>query len=236
MTAVSVGAVFALFLFALTSSCVPVNAGSSISIFPPPPDSKPYGLSYEKHVENFWDWLISQPSDENPSNDPTGQNCANGQENTNSSVFYLVGGGGGKFDKTCKVPAGKAIFIPVMSVEVSDKEVPNASVDELHKLAKKDQDSVTSLSLKIGDKEYSFEDLKKYRIHTGDFEVVFPENAIFGATAGPSKAAADGYYVITEKLPRGNYTINYKGSLICPGTECLAPNFAEDVKFTLVVE
>ena len=40
-------------------------------------------------------------------------------ENGNSSVFHPVGGGGGEFTKTCKVPAGKALFIPVMSVEVS---------------------------------------------------------------------------------------------------------------------
>lgn len=218
------------------SSIIPVNASNSVKIFPPPPEGKPYGLSYEQHVENFYKWLISIPSDENPSNDPTGQNCAKGQENSNSSVFYLVGGGGGRFDKICRVPEGKAIFIPVMSVEVSDKEVPNASEEELSRFAKKDQDSVTSLSLSIGDKVYSFEDLKKYRIHTGVFEVDFPENGLFGASAGPSKAVADGYHVITEPLPKGNYTINYKGSLICPGTECLAPNFAEDVKFTLIVE
>jgi hypothetical protein len=231
-----IGISFAFFLFALTASLAPVKGSTSVNIFPPPPNSDPYGLTYEQHVQNFYEWLISVPSDENPSNDPTGQNCAKGQENTNSSVFYLVGGGGGKFDKTCKVPAGKAIFIPVISVEVSDKEVPNASVDDLHKLAKKDQDSVTSLSLTIGEKAYTFDDLKKYRVHTGVFEVVFPENAIFGASPGPSKAVADGYHVITEKLPVGTYTINYKGSLICPGTECLAPNFAEDVTFTLVVE
>ena len=137
MKGIPAGIILALFLIVLTYSFVPVKASSSINIFAPPPDSTPYGLTYEQHVENFYDWLISVPADANPSNDPTGQNCAKGQENTNSSVFYLVGGGGGRFDKTCKVPAGKAIFIPVMSVEVSDKEVPNASVDELHKLAKK---------------------------------------------------------------------------------------------------
>jgi hypothetical protein len=230
------GIVFVLFLVVLAYSLTSAKAGTSIDIFPPPPDSKPYGLTYEQHVENFYDWLVSVPSNENPSNDPTGQNCAKGQEDTNSSVFYLVGGGGGKFDKICKVPAGKAIFIPVMSVEVSDKEVPNASVDDLDKTAKKDQDSVTSLSLTIGNKTYSFDELKKYRVHTGVFDLNFPENAIFGATPGPSKAVADGYHVITEILPRGTYTLNFKGSLICPGTECLAPNFAEDVKFTLVVE
>ena len=38
--------------------------------------------------------------------------------------------------------------------------------DQLDKIAKKDQDIVTSLYLKIGDKEYNRADLSKYRIHT----------------------------------------------------------------------
>lgn len=92
--------------------------------------------------------------------------------------FYLSGNGEGKSDRTCKVPAGKGLFIPVMVVEWSDKEVPNASVEELHKSAKKDQDSVNSLYLKICDKEYNYEDLLKYRTHTDDFEVVFPNNGL----------------------------------------------------------
>jgi hypothetical protein len=155
----------------------------------------------------------------------------------NSSVFYLSGNGGGKtLDRTCKVPAGKGLFIPVSPMEISDKEVPNASVERLHDIAKKDQDSVTSLSLKIGDKEYSLEDLKKYRIHPGDFQVIFPENAIFGATAGPSKAAADGYYVITEPLKKGNYTIAYSASLICPSVDCIQPNFAQDIAYVITAE
>ena len=66
-------------------------------------------------------------------------------------------------------------------MEVSDKEAPNASVEDLHRLTKKDQDSVTSLYLKINDKEYSRQDLSKYRTHTGVIEVTFPKNAVFGA-------------------------------------------------------
>ena len=216
----------------LMSAAAGVN---SVNIFPP--ETGPYGLTYEEHVKNFWKWVISLPKNMNPWDDPTGKNCANGQLEMNSSVFYLSGNGGGKtLDRTCKVPAGKGLFIPVSPMEISDKEVPNASVERLHEIAKKDQDSVTSLSLKIGDKEYSFEDLKKYRIHPGDFEVIFPENAIFGATAGPSKAAADGYYVITEPLKKGNYTIAYSASLICPSVDCIQPNFAQDIAYVITVE
>jgi len=83
---------------------------NSFNIFPP--ESKPYGLSYEQHIKNFWHWIISIPQDKNPWDDQTGENCAIGQLETNASVFYLSGNGGGKSDRVCKVSAGKGLFIP----------------------------------------------------------------------------------------------------------------------------
>ena len=210
-------------------------AGSnSVNIFTP--ESKPYGLPYEEHIKNFWKWIISFPKDKSPWNDQTGANCDNGQSGTNSSVFYLSGNGGGKSERTCKVPVGKSLFIPVSPMEASDKEVPDASVEDLQAIAKKDQDSVTSLYLRINDKEYNREDLSKYRTNTSDFEVAFPKNAIFGASEGNSKSVADGYYIITQPLTKGNHTVHYKSSLICVGTACVAPNFAQDNKYNIIAK
>jgi hypothetical protein len=42
------------------------------------------------------------PVDKNPVNDPTGDNCAVNQRESNSSVFYLSGCGGGDVERTCK--------------------------------------------------------------------------------------------------------------------------------------
>jgi hypothetical protein len=190
-----------LLLFSVTLS--PVAGSNSVNIFPP--GSKPYGLTYAEHIKNFWKWALSMPASENPVDDPTGEKYSNGQTNTNSSVFYLAFNNGGISERTCKVLAGKGLFIPVMQVEWSDKEAPGASVEKLHKSAKKDQDSVNSLYLKIGDKEYNYQDINKYRTHTDDFEVVFPDNGIFGvAEGGVSKVVADGRYIITEPLTKGN--------------------------------
>ena len=229
---IAISGIFVLFLLSwISPSAASVD---SVNIFPP--ENKPYGLPYEQHVKDFWKWVISLPIEKSPWSDSSGQDCSIEQLETNSSVFYLSGNGGGKSDRTCKVPAGKGLFIPVSPFEISDKEAPSASVEDLHKIAKKDQDSVTSLYLKIGDREYSPQDLGKYRIATEDFEVIFPQNAIFGASEGISKAVADGYYVITEPLAKGNYTITYKSSLICPGTDCIEPNFAQDITYKLFVE
>ena len=219
-------------LLSLISFAVGEN---SVNIFPP--ESKPYGLSYEQHVKNFWKWLLSIPQDKSPWEDETGENCDIGQLETNAStIFYLSSNGGGKSDRVCTLPAGKGLFIPVSPMEISDKEAPNRSIEDLHKIAKKDQDSVTSLYLKINDKEYTRQELSKYRIPTEDFEVLFPKNPVFGVTEGISKAVADGYYIITEPLEKGNYTILYKSSLICPEIDCIQPNFAQDIKYNLIVE
>lgn len=224
-----------LFVFLLWGTLSPVLGLNSVNIFPS--ESKPYGLTYVEHIKNFWKWLLGIPAKESPINDPTGEKCANGQSNTNSSVFYLSGSGGGKTYRVCEVPSGKGLLIPVMTVEWSDKESPGATIDELDKAAKKDQDSVNSLYLKIGDKEYQYKDLLKYRTHTDDFEVVFPDNGLFGVIeGGPSKVVADGFYIITEPLAKGNYPIHVKSSLICLDPDCVEPNFAVDSTYNITAK
>jgi hypothetical protein len=218
-----------LFSFVL----LPVAGSTSVDIFPP--GSKPYGIPYAEHIKNFWKWTLGIPGKDNPINDPTGEKCATGQLNTNSSVFYLAFNNGGVSERTCKVPAGKGLFIPVMQVEFSDKEAPGATIEELSLSAKTDQDSVNSLYLNIGDKEYNYEDLLKYRTHTDGFELDFADNGIFGVIeGGPSKAVADGYYIMTEPLQKGNYTVHFKSSLSCLDPGCAEPNFAQDIKYNII--
>ena len=193
-------------------------------------------LRPEKPIK-YVEWSLGIPANENPVNDPTGEKCTNGQSNTNSSVFYLSFNNGGKSERTCIVPAGKGLLIPVMQVVITDKDIPGASVEELATSAKKDQDSVNSLYLKIGNKEYKYKDLYPYRTPTDVFEVVFPDKGIFGILGGGlSKAVADGFYILTEPLTNGTYLIHFKSSLICPDPGCAEPNFAQDIKYNIVVQ
>ena len=90
---------------------------------------------------------------------------------------------------------------------------------------------------KIDDKEYKYEDLIKYRTHTDVFEVVFPDKGILGVSeGGVSKAVGDGFYIITEPLIKGNYSIHFKSSLICPDPGCAGPNFAQYIKYNIIAE
>jgi hypothetical protein len=213
----------------------PVAGATPLNIFAP--GTKPYGLTYSQHIENFWKWALGIPAKDNSINDLTGEKCATGQSNSNSSVFYLTFNNGGTSERVCKVPAGKALFIPVSQAEISNIDLPTATPTELKNGVKADQDSVNSLYLKIGDKEYNFNELKLKRTPTDVFNATIANNGIFGAVkGGPTKAAADGYYVITDPLQKGNYTVDYKSSLNCTGEGCLETNFAQDIKYTIIAQ
>lgn len=77
-----------------------------------------------------------------------------------------------------------------------------------------------------------------YKLSDTDiFEVDYADNGIFGIVEGrPTKASADGYYIITEPLQRGNYTVHHKSSLICLEPGCAEPNFAQDIKYNIIAE
>ena len=220
------------FSFSITSTYA--QNESSISYFPS--NEKPFGLSYEDHITNYWKWILSIPVEQNPMMDRTGEQCTFLQNLSSSSIFYLSANGGGKSERTCTIPAGLGILIPIIDVEASEAEKPGATLQELHQIAKNDQDHVTSLYLKINDVEFDESELRKHRFHTNDFEVLFPENALFGANPGVSSAVADGFYIVTKPLAVGNYTIDFKGGLSCFGVECLEANFATENLNHLIVK
>jgi hypothetical protein len=192
-------------------------------------DSNPYGISYEDWTIKWWQWLISIPAQNTPMEDNTGERCQEGQGNL--TVFFLSGSGGSSAERTCTVPAEKAILVPVSTVECSFAEQSGTNEQELHTCAEEDQSSNPTLFLSVDGLQ--IQQLEKYRVHSRAFNVTFPENAIFGAKAGPSLAVSDGYWVILEPLPPGEHEIYFKSSLTNPTTGILF--FSDEEKYHLNV-
>jgi hypothetical protein len=192
-------------------------------------DSKPYGLSYEDWTIKFWQWLLPIPVEINPKTDKTGEHCQEGQGTL--PVFFLTNGDGSFTERTCTVPAEKAILIPVGLVECSFAEQSGTNEEELHTCAEEDQSSNPILFLSVDGRQ--IQQIEKYRVHSRAFNVTFPENGLFGAKAGPSRAVSDGYWLIFEPLPPGEHEIHIKSSLTNPTTGILF--FADEVKYHLNV-
>lgn len=206
-----------------------IDAGSGIKIFSP--NSRPYNATYEDWTAAWWKWFISIPVNSNPLTDSTGANCGVGQ---NGPVWYLVGSGGGMASRSCTIPSDKAILIPAINVECSYAEHPDLKTEsDLRACAKSDQDKVKDLSATIDGVQLPAEQI--YRIESPLFDIKFPENNVFSAPAGSSKAVSNGYWLFIKPLPPGEHDIHVSG-LMVDYTVTAPLNFLEDSKYHLTVE
>lgn len=80
------------------------------------PDQTIFGKSYSELADEWTNWLVKEPFATNPAFDPDGQLC---DRNQSGRVWFLASTFGGIVDRTCEIPAGKAIFISVGGAFVS---------------------------------------------------------------------------------------------------------------------
>lgn len=173
-------------------------------------DSKPYGLSYGEWSVKWWQWVLSIPEDKNPIKDKSGTYC--GVNQNNPHVWFLVGSGGGEVIRNCTVPAGKAIFFPIMTAEWSYAESPTAKTeDELRIAAREDQNTVTSLRLSIDG--VSIQNLTNYRTDSPLFNFTTPDDGLFDLNSVSTHAVSDGYFIMLKPLSTGAHQITYSGVL-----------------------
>ena len=181
------------------------NSTSNIGIFPT--DSKPYGLTYGEWSAKWWQWTYSIPEENNPISDTTGKECARGQ---NGPIWFLAGSFGGTIERTCTIPVGKSIFIPIANVPCSPVEFPDVKTEtDMSKCAKHFQDQITYLEVIVDGIKLT--NLENYRVQSPLFNFILPENNVFGTPAGTYPAVGDGNYVILQPLSAGKHEISWKG-------------------------
>jgi len=204
---------------------------TSTNVIAFPTNLKPFGKTYGEWTSKWWQWALSIPTEKNPLKDNTGLNCAVAQ---NGPVWFLAGTFGGSADRTCNVPPGKAIMFPVYNAECSYAEYPQSKTEsELRNCAKDQADKVTSLDASIDG--IRIDNLKqKYRVQSQLFDLMFPNNNVYGVSAGPSKAVSDGYWVILQPLSLGKHEVRFSGSAV-DFTSTAPMNFATAVKYHLNV-
>jgi hypothetical protein len=72
-------------------------------------------LTYGEWNARWWQWFFSVPASKNPGLATNGAvNCSVGQS---GDVWFLAGYflGSGSFTRSCTIPAGKALFIPLIN-------------------------------------------------------------------------------------------------------------------------
>jgi hypothetical protein len=214
----------------IAAAAMAVVLASSQAVFaqsgnPPvlPPGSQPYGASYSQWSAAWWNWAASIPAASNPILDSTGENAAQGQA---GPVWFLAGNFGGTSTRNVTVPAGKALFIPLLNTAYlgfpcDERNLPGCEIDEAFEAAN-DIDSLLSFIAPSMDGAalgceidgVAVQNLTGYRVESSTiYSVSLPDQNIFGLPPGSYHPVADtGYYVMIAPLPRGNHIIHFTGA------------------------
>lgn len=169
---------------------------------------KPFGKSWEEWTAEWWRWALSSPKDQNPITDTNGQHAS---INQSGPVWFLAGTFGGLLERTCEIPAGKAIFFPISCNETSFAECPNFTAeDELREFAKKDIDQVKTIMATINGERLPDSDIR--RLQCASFELTLPQENVVGGSPGKTVSASDGYWVFLKPLPICRHEIHFFSS------------------------
>jgi hypothetical protein len=185
----------------------------------------------------WWQWVLSIPTPENPLLDPDGDKCTVGQH---GSVWFLAGNfGGGTTTRTCSVPADRLLFFPVInSVSIDTPNVcgqgpERIPVEELRAGSAALIDGATELSVEVDGQEVK----NSRRIQSRIFSVAVPEDNLFDAPCADagnvpagiySPAVDDGIYVRLNRLEEGPHTLHFHAEN--PNQE-----FVVDITYNLTV-
>ena len=173
-------------------------------------DSAPYGIPYKEWVGKWWNWTYGIPKDEHPRDDFTPEKCAAHQ---GGPVWFLPDQLGGKEERTCNVPEGKAILIPLLTGECGYDDPAIKNDEDLRRCGMAGNEYGVIEATVDGVK---LKDLESYRSQSGFYNSTQVENNIYDYPAGTYRAFADGYFVFLEPLPVGKHDVNLKVSVLNP--------------------
>ena len=184
-----------------------------------PPQSHPYGKTYGEWSAEHWKWTYSLPADHHPLTD-----TADVSAGQSGPVWFL----GGTFapttdldgnligiaDRHVTIPAGKALFFPIIDAEASLAEGNGTTETDFREFANFFVDHAVNLSCTIDGQPLA--NLPAYRVESPLFTFgPLPGNNLLGLPTGTtSPAVSDGYFVMLAPLSSGQHTIHIAGAFV----------------------
>jgi hypothetical protein len=206
-------------------------------------DTVPFGRSYGEWSAAWWQWALSMPAAKHPLFD-TAQ-CSEGQTGpvwflggNFCSEVNLPGCTPGVVERSCAVPAGTALFFPI--VNTADSFLEERRVSNVHHTECDPQPTINCLravvSSFIGPTTNLLAEIDgqtipklKERFHTQSvtFDFTLPEGHLLGAIGEGDNTPAglvpyapgayapavdEGVYVMLKPLPVGSHDLHIKGT------------------------
>ncbi|MBO9534238.1 MAG: hypothetical protein J7513_14800 [Solirubrobacteraceae bacterium] len=203
------GAVFA------TAASAPAANATLADVLIYPPSVPPLGKTYSTHAANWWKWVLAQPASKSPLTDTDGRFCAQGQS---GSVWYLAGsfGDAGSITRTCTVPFGKTIIIPVANgLAAAFVDDPPAQRTEAYLRAQVTPQLKAATNLKASLDGSAVTNPARYFEQSVLFSTTLGAGNIYDLPAGTqlSPAVDAGYYLAIYPPLLGNHTLKVSSTL-----------------------
>jgi len=181
-------------------------AGAEHPIVPLPLDAKVEGKGYPELTAAWWQW--AEALDGLPYRDRDGRACTVGQE---GPVWFLAGTTGGfNARRTCTVPIGKHLLLPVINMvhytpgdALRGDRVP--SCRQLQAWAAVNNDRLSSAVVLLDG--VPVKAVARYRVRSQGCFPLYPDQT---PPAGhlAQIAASDGYWLLFPPLPPGRHTLS----------------------------
>jgi hypothetical protein len=190
-------------------------------------ESTPYGVPYKDWIARWWQWNVGIPSSQHPRDHYTPEKCT---VNQNGPVWFIPDILTGKEERTCTIPEGKAILVPLITGECDNSESPRQSDDDL-RLCSTAGDEYGAISATLDGQK--IENLESYRTATDFFNLTYVKDNIFETPGGTYRGVADGFFVFLKPLSVGNHELQVKSSVTNPTTPSY--NFASEALYHLKI-
>ena len=173
------------------------------------------GATQVEWSQRWWQWAFSFERARSPIADRTGQFCAARQS---GEVWFLAGTYGTRRTvRSCKVPAGKHLFFPIINYVAFLAEGSDETCASLSKRVKEITDSPSALALQVNGVRYQANAIHRLASPT-----------CFSLVPGaPADAASNGYFVMLPPLKPGKHVLEFVGVL---------PTMIQAVSYEIAVE
>jgi hypothetical protein len=216
-----------LFLIMATAAFPSYADNSQSAVFPR--DAVVYGNTYGNWSAAWRQWADAMPAKKHPLFDTA--DCSEGQS---GPVWFL----GGRFCsdqlkncnsapaiRTCTVPAGKALYFPVVNSACLDGEAKNnlcitakPFITEIKQVINDQINQTTDLQVTLDNVTVKNDYLKtNFRVQSPVYSTVLPDGNFYQAlgepviTPGTYLGMDDGVYLMLAPLSKGTHKLNIKG-------------------------
>jgi hypothetical protein len=174
-----------------------------------PPDASYHDFTYAEWSAAATRFIMEHPLEGHPGLATPDFDVKSGQD---GEVWFL-GGPFEPYERSITVPAGKALFLILLNVDGSSLEEPPFHGDteaEQREIAASFADHIINVFCTIDGAQV--ENMDDFRVSSPQFEFTAPTPWIFGNVGGSGTAVGDGYYVMVDRLPKGEHTIRFGGA------------------------